>query len=57
MVIPEKSRAMIRLLRERILSGLYSSGQRLPSIRMLMAEFSLSNGSVKKGIDYLAEQG
>ncbi|MCF6174396.1 MAG: winged helix-turn-helix domain-containing protein [Victivallaceae bacterium] len=57
MVIPEKSRNMIRLLRERILAGSYSSGQRLPSIRMLMAEFSLSNGSVKKGIDYLAEQG
>jgi DNA-binding LacI/PurR family transcriptional regulator len=57
MVIPEKSRDMIRLLRERILSGLYSAGQRLPSIRMLMDEFSISNGSVKKGIDYLAEQG
>jgi DNA-binding transcriptional regulator YhcF (GntR family) len=57
MVMPEKSRDMIRLLRERILAGSYSSGQRLPSIRMLMAEFSLSNGSVKKGIDYLAKQG
>ena len=57
MVIPEKSRDMIRLLRERILAGFYSGGQRLPSIRMLMAEFSISNGSVKKGIDYLAEQG
>lgn len=57
MTVPEKARTMIRVLRERILSGEFSDGRRLPSIRQLMEEFAISNGSVKKGIDYLVKAG
>ncbi len=53
MKIPEKSRKMIAYLREQICIGAYRSGSKLPSIRDLEKQFSISYTSAIRGIDYL----
>lgn len=55
--VPRKSSEMINWLEEQINSGQISTGGPLPSLRTLMGQFSLSMGSVKNGIDYLASMG
>ncbi len=50
---PDKAAKMIDYLEERLVSGYYSSGDRLPSVRSLMRRFDLSYGTVRRGIDYL----
>lgn len=48
---------MIRLLREKIVSGEWSPGTRLPPLRRLANDFNISYNSVKRGIDHLAQLG
>lgn len=55
--IPHKPRRMIDYLREKINSGQFAEGTKIPPLRELMAQFDLSYGSVKRGIDYLHEIG
>ena len=55
--VPHKPRAMVRFLLEQISSGQLGDGARVPSMRELMDRFDLSYGSVKRGIDYLSENG
>ena len=54
---PVKPQKMINYLREQIISGQFGANSRLPSLRELMAQFSLSFGTAKRGIDYLCELG
>jgi GntR family transcriptional regulator len=44
-------------LRDRILSGMYRSGDRLPSEHQLMAEFSVSRITARRSISNLTQQG
>ncbi len=55
MKIPDKPLKLIKFLQEKIHGGEFPGGSKLPSIRVLMEQFELSYGSVKRGIDYLAE--
>ena len=57
MQIPDKPLRLIKFLQEKIHGGEFPGGSKLPSIRILMAQFNLSYGSVKRGIDYLAGLG
>ena len=50
---PDKASKMISYLEERIVGGVYSAGDRLPSIRSLMRKFNLSYGTTRRGISYL----
>ncbi|NMA44107.1 MAG: GntR family transcriptional regulator [Oligosphaeraceae bacterium] len=53
---PDKAAKMISYLEERLIAGVYSPGERLPSLRFLMRKFDLSYGTVQRGIDYLLEK-
>lgn len=50
---PDKASKMISYLEERIVGGVYSAGDRLPSIRSLMRKFNLTYGTARRGINYL----
>ncbi len=50
---PDKASKMINYLEERIVGGVYSAGDRLPSIRSLMRKFNLSYGTARRGVNYL----
>ncbi len=54
---PLKAKLMIDYLREQIISGQMPPGGRLPPLRTLMAKFSVSFNTAKRGIDYLVEMG
>lgn len=53
---PDKAAKMISYLEERLIAGVYSPGERLPSLRFLMRKFNLSYGTVQRGMDYLLEK-
>jgi GntR family transcriptional regulator len=44
-------------LREKIASGVYPRGSRLPSIRTLAAQYGVSHGTVDKAVRSLAREG
>ncbi len=50
---PDKAAKMISYLEERLIAGVYSPGDRLPSLRFLMRKFNLSYGTVQRGVEYL----
>ena len=54
---PRKAKGMIDFLREQIISGQIPPGGRVPPLRSLMTQFTLSFNTVKRGIDYLEEIG
>lgn len=47
---PDKAAKMISYLEERLIAGVYSPGERLPSLRFLMHKFNLSYGTVQRGM-------
>ena len=57
MTKPEKAKKMIDYLEERLVSGQYSVGSKIPSVRRLADKFEVSYGTALRGIDYLCEQG
>jgi DNA-binding GntR family transcriptional regulator len=48
-------RQLYRILRERIESGEYPAGGRLPSVRSLSEEYELASVTVRKALDQLRE--
>ena len=46
-----------RILRERLVTGVYESGQRLPDEDSLAAEFGVSRGTLRRGVADLVRQG
>lgn len=50
-------RRIMRVIRERIASGEYAPGDKLPSTERLREEFDVSAPTVRKAIDILAETG
>ncbi|HRU06027.1 MAG TPA: GntR family transcriptional regulator, partial [Candidatus Brocadiia bacterium] len=52
-----KHQGLTAELRQRILSGAYSVGAKLPSIRQLSAEFGLSTATVSRSVQELAREG
>jgi DNA-binding LacI/PurR family transcriptional regulator len=57
MIKPEKATQMIDYLEESLVSGKYSVGTRIPSIRRLTSKFNLSYGTALRGIDFLCSKG
>lgn len=57
MTKPEKAKKLIDYLEERLISGQYSAGSKIPSVRRLADKFEVSYGTALRGIDYLCEQG
>ena len=57
MTKPEKAKKLIDYLEERLVSGQYSAGSKIPSIQRLADKFEVSYGTALRGIDYLCEQG
>jgi DNA-binding LacI/PurR family transcriptional regulator len=57
MTKPEKAKKLIDYLEERLISGQYSAGSKIPSVRRLADKFDISYGTALRGIDYLCEQG
>jgi DNA-binding transcriptional regulator YhcF (GntR family) len=55
--VSKKINELIDKLRGDILCGYLKSGDRLPTIRQLMDDFNLSQGSVSRSINILCEQG
>lgn len=55
--ISGKPATMIRYLQEKIYSGEFAAGEKLPPMRELMEKFGFSYNSAKRAIDYLGEQG
>jgi DNA-binding transcriptional regulator YhcF (GntR family) len=52
-----KTECMIQYLERDILSGRLKAGDKIPSLRDLMELFSLSKGTVARGLDSLCERG
>lgn len=48
---------LAEILRERIRSGEYAPGKRLPSLMALVEEFGLNAKTVKKAVDALRDEG
>ncbi len=57
MVKPEKATQLIDYLEERLVSGQYSVGTRIPSVRRLKEKFNVSYGTALRGIDFLCSKG
>ena len=57
MLKPEKAKKLIDYLEERLISGQYSAGSKIPSVRRLADKFDVSYGTALRGIDYLCEDG
>lgn len=57
MTKPEKAKKLINYLEERLISGQYSAGSKIPSVRRFADKFEISYGTALRGIDYLCEQG
>ncbi len=53
----EKASPLIDYLEERLVSGQYRPGNKLPSLRSLTNRFGISYGTAMRGIDYLCSQG
>lgn len=53
----EKEQAIVDAIRERILSGLYSPGSRLPACAALEGEFSASRMTLRRALGKLLEEG
>ena len=53
----DKTGLVVRTLRQRIESGLYPDGSALPAERLLMAEFSLSRTTIRRGLAELSHSG
>lgn len=45
------------ILRDRIMSGIWSSGEEIPTLEQLVAEFSVARVTVRQAVQMLAEQG
>jgi hypothetical protein len=54
---PLKTKDMIEYLAGSIISGELKADEKIPSIRALMSQFSLSKGTVSRGLDYLSKEG
>ena len=52
-----KRKELIDKLRGDILCGYLKAGDRIPTVRKLMGDFDLSQGSVTRSINVLCEQG
>jgi DNA-binding LacI/PurR family transcriptional regulator len=52
-----KTKDMIEYLEGGIISGKLKADEKIPSIRDLMSQFSLSKGTVSRGLDYLCNEG
>ena len=48
---------MVRHLEASIVSGVYAPGMRVPSLRELTANYNISLGTARRGIDYLVSKG
>jgi DNA-binding LacI/PurR family transcriptional regulator len=57
MVKPEKATQLIDYLEERLVSGQYSVGTRIPSVRRFSDKFNVSYGTALRGIDFLCSKG
>lgn len=54
---PTASEKLVNYLEERILSGEYAPGSRIPSSRRLAVKFGLGNGTAMRAVDSLVERG
>ena len=54
---PTKAKQMINYLEEKMLSGVYTAGSRIPSVRRLSGKFGIAYSTALRGIDYLCRQG
>lgn len=48
---------MVSYLKEKIYSGEFAAGGKIPTIRSLMAQFGLTYGTAKRGVDQLCVEG
>jgi DNA-binding LacI/PurR family transcriptional regulator len=55
--VADKSREMFHSIKEMIVSGQYSPGYKIPSIRSFMDRFGLSYGSARRVIESLCDEG
>jgi DNA-binding LacI/PurR family transcriptional regulator len=54
---PEKAAKLVDYLEERLVSGHFGAGTRIPSVRRLSGKFGVSYGTALRGIDYLCALG
>lgn len=54
---PEKAGKLIDYLEERLVSGQYAVGSKIPSVRRLADKFEISYGTALRGVDYLCDRG
>jgi DNA-binding LacI/PurR family transcriptional regulator len=54
---PEKAAKLVDYLEERLVSGYFGAGTRIPSVRRLSGKFGVSYGTALRGIDYLCALG
>lgn len=55
--VSDKLNKLVNYLQEKIYSGEFATGSKLPPIRALMEQFDLTYGTAKRGIDQLCESG
>lgn len=53
---PQKALQLINYLEEKIVSGQFPGGSKIPSVRTFMADFKVSYGTALAGIDYLCSK-